>query len=39
MSPYLLQHLDDRLGNPRWLWPLVGVVILVLWMCGGNDEF
>lgn len=38
MSPYLLQKLDDELGNPPWFWPVVAVAILALWMCGGTDE-
>lgn len=38
MNPYLLQHLDDRLGNPCWFWPAVSILLLALWMCGGTDE-
>lgn len=37
-SPYLLQDLYERLDRPRWLYPFVGVFLLVLWMCGGNAE-
>ncbi len=38
MSPYLLQRLDDHLGNPPWFWPVVFALLLALFMVGGTDQ-
>jgi len=38
MNPYLLQDLDDRLGNPRWFWPLIFVLLLVLFGLAGSCD-
>lgn len=35
MNPYLLEELYERLGRPRWYWPAVGLVLLVLIGLGG----
>lgn len=33
--PYLLEHLYERLGKPRWYWPSVAALLLFLWGVGG----
>lgn len=42
MSPYLLERLYFRLGQPAWFWPAVMVLLLVLWIVGSSvspEEF
>lgn len=36
MSPYLLENLYHRLGRPRWFWPSVMVLLLVLIVIGSS---
>lgn len=38
MNLYLLQDLHEKLGRPRFFWLAVGLVLLALWMVGGNDQ-
>ena len=33
MSPYALERLYDRLGNPQWFWPSVMFVLFVALPC------
>ena len=33
-----LENLYERLGCPRWFWPAVGVVMLVLFFIGGMEQ-
>mgnify|MGYP003418349976 CR=1 FL=1 len=33
-----LENLYERLGCPRWFWPCVGVVMLVLFCLGGMEQ-
>jgi hypothetical protein len=36
MTP--LEALYARLGHPRWFWPAVMAVLLLLVLIGGNDQ-
>lgn len=36
MSPYLLERLYFRLGQPAWFWPAVMVLLLVLIVVGSS---
>lgn len=36
MNPYLLENLYDRLGQPRWFWPAVLALLLVLIVAGSS---
>lgn len=38
MSPYMLEDVYERLGSPRWFWPAVGCVMLVLFFIGGMEQ-
>lgn len=38
MSPYLLERLYVRLGEPRWFWPAVLTLIFVLWVLGSSID-
>ena len=36
MSPYLLENLYVRLGQPFWFWPAVMVLLLLLIIVGSS---
>lgn len=36
MTP--LEQVHARLGYPKWFWPAIGALLLVLWMSSGNGE-
>lgn len=36
MSPYLLENLHDRLGQPAWFWPCVLCLLFVLIVLGSS---
>lgn len=36
MSPHLLEDLYVRLGRPRWFWPAVFAVLLLLLVLGSS---
>ncbi len=36
MSPYLLERLYYRLGQPVWFWPSVLTLIFVLFVVGSS---
>lgn len=36
MNPYLLQALDDYLGNPPWFWPAVLTLLFLLMVLGSS---
>lgn len=36
MSPYLLERLYIRLGQPAWYWPTVMTLIFVLYVVGSS---
>ena len=38
MTPYMLEALYHRLGQPAWFWPLVMAVLIALMCLGGNSE-
>lgn len=35
MNPFLFEELYERLGRPRWFWPVVAVVLIVLFGLAG----
>jgi hypothetical protein len=36
MSPYLLENLYRRLGQPRWFWPCVMAALLGMVVLGSS---
>lgn len=36
MSPYLLERLYYRLGQPAWYWPTVMTLIFALYVVGSS---
>jgi hypothetical protein len=36
LSPYLLERLYSRLGEPTWYWPTVLMLIFVLFVVGSS---
>jgi hypothetical protein len=36
MNPYYLEQLYQRLGRPRWFWPLVFVVLFLGLILAGS---
>jgi hypothetical protein len=36
MSPYLLEDLYIRLGQPSWFWPCVMSLLFVLWVVASS---
>lgn len=36
MNPFFLEELYERMGRPRWFWPLVLIVIFLLFVLGST---
>lgn len=36
MEPDFLERLNEKLGRPKWFWPLNGFILFVLYVLGSS---